>query len=364
MFGAAIFGFATASAQTDAPVATPKASLSFEPAPRPVNRQPTVRATAAPGGAINATTEDSGSLSTPNPATPAAGPAFPVASAAQTTPYPEAFVPRPNVGSASGESPSNANNILQNFLNSLGGMKGAPPRYLPNGQPNPAFDAYTRRSEGFGGTTYGGDGFVPTIGPEVKNSDYAALCSQINGDPSRYAGHHCSSGDRDRMTCMVCNLYYEANDQPYEGQLTVGRSVLTRLFSGQYAGPNDGVCAVVYRNNGKVAQYSWTFEKWKNHTLPSGAALNRTVAAARASFCGDDKHNAGPNQYTNYFAQSLVNPSWNRSGQCAQPPRTTIAGHTFCRIGGKPTRTVAQVMAAEGVPIASAAAEDSSGASR
>lgn len=246
------------------------------------------------------------------------------------------FLPRPNVGAADNNS-SSAGNIVSQFLNMLGGgaPSGTPKPYTSGGQYNPSFTPYLNKSENF----QTGDGFVPSDAKEIKQ-EYKSLCNYpVPTDASRFSGHYCSRADRDRMTCMVCNIYYEANDQPLEGQVTVGRSVLTRLFSGQYAGRNDGTCAVVYRNNGRVAQYSWTFER-KNHTLPAGPALNRTIEAARRSFC------EGPNNVTNYFAQALVNPAWN-SGECART-RFTISGHTFCRIGGKPTRTIAEVMAAEG----------------
>jgi spore germination cell wall hydrolase CwlJ-like protein len=132
---------------------------------------------------------------------------------------------------------------------------------------------------------------------------------------------------------------FEAGNEPREGQMAVVQSVMTRAFSAPYP---DTVCKVVYQNNGKVAQYSWTFEN-KDHTLPGSPKLDELV---RISMEGIKK---GPNGLTNYFAWRLVNPEWGRTGECARTT-TRIGGHQFCTINGRAERSVASYLRAEGLP--------------
>ncbi len=253
-------------------------------------------------------------------------------------------VPAPNI--SANDNPQQAQTMIQQFLQLLTGQDGAPSKTLPNGQPNPAY------SSALGGSsTYRGE-----YGAPVNNGNYPGLASapDLNATDAakRLKGHTCSGNDKDRLACMVCNLMYEAGNEPEAGKMAVVQSVMTRAFSGAYP---DTVCKVVYQNNGRVAQYSWTFEK-KNHTLPNSSKVDELVKIAL------DGMKKGPNGLTNYYAWNLVNPSWGRTGECARTS-TRVGNHQFCRINGVSTRSVSQYLAAERLP-ASLAPENAPGAVR
>lgn len=274
----------------------------------------------------------------------------------------QAAINTPNVG----RNTKDPSALLQQFMSMFnGGGKGGkavPDPYLPNGQPNPAFDEYIRGGGSVpSGTVESNNNFVSQPGGKELDQEYSSMCKYSLANANKnFAGWNCNTPTKDRMTCMVCNLFYEAGVEPAEGQVAVGRSSLRRLMSKQYAAEGEGLCDVVYRKSrvksGRwVAQYSWTLEN-KNHVLPAGANLNRVVASAKASFC------AGPNEFTNYFAPSIVNPAWNQSGPCTQPPRRLYpgptGGHQFCKIGGNMDRRIEEVMASEGARAYSGSAED------
>lgn len=65
------------------------------------------------------------------------------------------------------------------------------------------------------------------------------------------------------VTCLAMNIYYEARNQPIEGQIAVAQVVMNRVKSKQF--PNS-VCGVVYQKaeiKGKeVCQFSWLCEDY------------------------------------------------------------------------------------------------------
>src|SRR5665213_1498230 len=240
------------------------------------------------------------------PSVPAAPQAEPVVV------FPKMLTPYPNIGS--GNTQGSANNVINN-VNGLppgsmipnqtqspntdtssmlqkilggfggGGGKGAPGGGTADGNDSTGGD----HSGGGGGVSYGagngdtsqGDlGNISSAGGKSCNPpvrpEYAKEFGQLQLDTSisKVAGHGCNQKSTDRLTCMVCNLYFEVDPKDsYAGHLAVARSVMTRAMSSPY--PSD-VCHVVYQNStsssGKrVAQYSWIFERpsWNpNHVLP------------------------------------------------------------------------------------------------
>lgn len=281
----------------------------------------------------------------------------------------QAALQKPNIGSKA-SNPSAILSALMNMFSGPGKTSAAqvPEPYLPNGQINPEFESYVRGGGQLPSNDYEySDHFKPNYNrPEVKITPSEMCKYPVANAKKNFAGHNCNERTNDRMTCMVCNIFYEAGVEPQEGQIAVGQSSLRRLFS-SYANPGEGLCKVVYRittsrrSGAKVAQYSWVLEN-KNHTLPAGRALDRVVDSALKSFC------AGPSEFTNYFAPSIVNPSWNKTGECATGKRAhyggPTGGHIFCAINGRINRSVAEVMASEGISLSRTTADSDAEISR
>lgn len=308
-------------------VAPPSASMEFRetpPAAAPRMRPATTTPMNTPANAA-APAVSNAQPATQQPADVAMQQPLPAAQTGQPTMIPT--MPAPNI--SANDSPQQAQTMIQQFLQMLSGQNGAPSKLLPNGQPNPAYNAAVG-----GSTNYRGE-----YGSAINNGNYPGLASapDLNAIDAakRLKGHTCSSNDQDRLVCMVCNLMYEAGNEPEAGKMAVVQSVMTRAFSGAYP---DTVCKVIYQKS----QYSWTAEN-KNHTLPNSSKVDELVKIAM------DGMKKGPNKVTNYYAHNLVNPKWAQVGECSGT-KQSIGNHTFCRINGVSTRSVSQYLAAERLP--------------
>lgn len=248
---------------------------------------------------------------------------------AQPQPYQGAFEPRPN-GS---DDPAKNQAIQQGFMGLLSSLfSGA------NGGASPPADMSDQQLLEYGG---GQQYYGPPTGEAYPTGMFS---NGISSSGTGLVGYNCDNRKQtDRFKCSVCNLVYEACGQPYNGQLAVARSVLTRVFSMDYSST---VCGNVYKVNGHTAQYSWVLEN-KNHTLRNNSCLNSAIKATMEAF------NEGPNGKTNYYNPSLANPNWGRSAQC-QSTALKIGAHKFCVQGGLGTRSISSVANAENISMANA----------
>lgn len=73
------------------------------------------------------------------------------------------------------------------------------------------------------------------------------------------------------LECLAKNIYYESGAEGMIGWIAVGKVTMNRVKSKLY--PNT-ICEVVYQNNGKVWQFSWTNPK-KKLTKPNESLYNR-----------------------------------------------------------------------------------------
>lgn len=70
-----------------------------------------------------------------------------------------------------------------------------------------------------------------------------------------------AKSERQQLTCLALNIYFEARGEPEAGQYAVAEVTLNRVASPHYP---DTVCAVVYQQNWdpirrrKVGAFSWT----------------------------------------------------------------------------------------------------------
>ncbi len=151
-----------------------------------------------------------------------------------------------------------------------------------------------------------------------------AIGSTTASARTQFDGINCSSNIDDPMTCMVCNLYFEARGESNEGKLEVARTVYTRMYSGRY---EDRVCENVFADNA----FSWT-EDGKDDRLPKSGhpeyhALRESVSMAHKAMM------MGPSGYTNFHA-TWAKPSWRNSKLCKLRQPKRIGGHIFYDCGG------------------------------
>lgn len=101
------------------------------------------------------------------------------------------------------------------------------------------------------------------------------------------------------VTCLALAIYYEARDQPIDGQTEVGMVVMNRVADDKF--PND-VCSVVYDPN----QFSFTNdgkpEKPKHHSWKAIKVLAKDILNH------PNKYDDGNNVL--YYHATYVEPSW------------------------------------------------------
>jgi N-acetylmuramoyl-L-alanine amidase len=115
------------------------------------------------------------------------------------------------------------------------------------------------------------------------------------------------------IKCLADNIYFEAKNEPYEGQLAVAQVTLNRLASPEYP---DTVCGVVWQQNKdrrtgkKVAQFSWTLDG-KPDVPKSKEVYQKVYAVAEEVLLyGMDSDIVGPDAL--FYHATYVKPRWSR----------------------------------------------------
>lgn len=117
--------------------------------------------------------------------------------------------------------------------------------------------------------------------------------------------------------CLATNIYFEARNQPWKGQLAVKDVTLNRGGS---------VCATVFKRK----QFSWTDSKpWRTvvqFLLDAPKDLNKLEQRAweRAKAAAKSKEVVLPKTYT-HFHTLYVSPSWTGPG-------VVIGSHKFLEV--------------------------------
>lgn len=142
----------------------------------------------------------------------------------------------------------------------------------------------------------------------------------------------CAGPGPDELTCLACNIYYEARNQSEAGQLAVAMVTLNRLRSPNYP---KSICAVVWetrrsaRTGATVAQFSWTLEQ---RSRPTDAAAWRTaVKLAQQAVQAIDQPELEPDPSLGamFFHAWYVSPDWSTDGSLDMVTR--IGDHLFYR---------------------------------
>ncbi|HEY7657941.1 MAG TPA: cell wall hydrolase [Burkholderiales bacterium] len=134
--------------------------------------------------------------------------------------------------------------------------------------------------------------------------------------------HH---AEREDLTCLAHNVYFEARGEPVVGQRAVAEVTMNRAASGRYPAK---ICEVVYQKNWDtirkryVGAFSWTeFGFLPN---PDGEAWRQALQAASAVYYGTEPPVvAGALHYhANY-----IMPAWAKG----RKPIARIGRHIFYR---------------------------------
>ena len=71
---------------------------------------------------------------------------------------------------------------------------------------------------------------------------------------TRVGYNQLKSDDKKQVDCLADNIYFEARQEPVEGQMAVAFVTLNRVQSGKFP---ETVCGVVKQRDRKVCQFSW-----------------------------------------------------------------------------------------------------------
>lgn len=117
--------------------------------------------------------------------------------------------------------------------------------------------------------------------------------------------------------CLAQNIFFEAYNEPIEGQLAVAAVVFNRMNSGLFP---KTVCGVVYQRY----QFSWTIDQMRWSVVPPKEIMKLSQELIT---------NTGVEPYSNalYFHASTIHPAWADDLVLL----FTIGNHVF--YGVKPT---------------------------
>lgn len=156
-------------------------------------------------------------------------------------------------------------------------------------------------------------GFSPTLlvpGPAAK--------------PFLLAG---SAQDRMRASlCLTSAIYYEAGQEPDEGQRAVAQVILNRVRHPAYPGT---ICGVVYQGTERadaLCQFSFGCDG-SGMRLPASSAWARAWRNAQAALSGAVYAPVG---LATHYHTLAVNPTWSR----ALTPAAIVGAHIFFRWPG------------------------------
>jgi spore germination cell wall hydrolase CwlJ-like protein len=110
--------------------------------------------------------------------------------------------------------------------------------------------------------------------------------------------------------CLANNIYYEARNQPIEGQIAVAKVVLNRVEDERWP---SSTCSVVYQNK----QFSWTST---SPSEPKGEAWQKAKTIAVLAYILPDPTNGATHFHANY-----VQPYWAKKFK----KKKSIGDHIF-----------------------------------
>jgi hypothetical protein len=126
--------------------------------------------------------------------------------------------------------------------------------------------------------------------------------------------------------CLTSAIYYEAGNEPDEGQRAVAQVILNRVRHSAYP---DTICGVVYQGTERtdaLCQFSFGCDG-SAMRLPASSAWARAWRNAQAALSGSVYAPVG---LATHYHTLAVNPAWNR----ALTPTAVVGAHIFFRWPG------------------------------
>ena len=118
--------------------------------------------------------------------------------------------------------------------------------------------------------------------------------------------------------CLAKNIYHEAASESFEGKSAVSQVVLTRLNDPRFP---KTICEVVYQNNGRTYQFSWT--GMKERKITNQFAWEESLYIAKKSVLGETVHPKLEERNALFYHADYVFPKWKLRKV------TTIGRHIF-----------------------------------
>lgn len=136
-----------------------------------------------------------------------------------------------------------------------------------------------------------------------------------------------SALDRDRaLQCLTNAVYYEAGNEPEEGQRAVAQVILNRVASPHWP---DSICGVIYQGSerdDRKCQFTFSCDG-SMARIPGSAGWARARGVARRAMAGEIY---GPAGLATYYHALAVRPAWAETVR----PVAVIGAHIFYRLPG------------------------------
>lgn len=129
------------------------------------------------------------------------------------------------------------------------------------------------------------------------------------------------------LQCLTNAIYYEAGNEPEEGQRAVAQVILNRLASGRWP---DSVCGVVYQGterSDRLCQFTFSCDG-SMARLPASAAWVRARGVAWRALSGEVFAPAG---LATFYHTLAVRPPWAERVR----PVAIVGAHIFYRLPGE-----------------------------
>ena len=102
-------------------------------------------------------------------------------------------------------------------------------------------------------------------------------------------------------TCLIRNVFYESNSEPYLGKIAVAQVTWNRVKYGKWG---KDICKVVYA----PGQFSWTVEPHKRNSRIGGKGWEDTIQAVEDFINGT---RVAKLENSMFFHASYVRPNWH-----------------------------------------------------